>query len=1634
MKKLLLSLTLLLVCVMANAQSRRPIDPQHPMWIIHVDAWNYPDPQAIIDLIPEDIKPYVCINLSLSCAYNTSTGYHQKPENAVLTFKSWATVCCQNNVWFMCQHASGGHCHIKDDDLDTFEYFFTHYKNFLGWNYAEQFWGFGESGDEYSMTDESRIALFAKLVPMSHKYGGVLVVSFCGNIYSHPLNPMAMMKRNSALLETCRQYPEAILWCYKYTTAACWYNNESVCLGPFVSGLAKNYGLRYDNCGWDGGTEGYEKAKYGSARSNRTYPESVGIGPILDQIVNNGACVFDGPELIWTQCFKENWTSTVDGYAHRSWSTYTQFDNIWIDMFRKMIDGTIHIATRDEVVDRTKVVVVQDFPISQDNAQWQKWKAYATKDDMYNGLYKQNDPMNYDSGNKDQNWLFFKKTGRYQAIPVVNGLYDSKAQSIPVQVNQTDIVSGSVWSNENTKVNQFNQYYPQEYTGDLFASRHKNEWVVYYPFSYYYSYEKTASASMDLKYNTCAKMDITMQKFDAGIIKEASNYLDIYLNNFRSDTTTVKTATIKITGASSKPSYTYTNRSNNSSISGGLDISENWANNTYTLTVKHMGPVDIRLNCAGTSTGKSSDYLSNSIYTPVQPESTYDGPVITEAEVFDRKNIQQAVTDAYAQQNSIHNHAGLGFIMMGTNSAAAIKSSQKIGRTTDYYIKFRYSAPNGGMTNYRICVDSESNEVATVTFNNTGSYSTWQETSNTVSLTQGTHNIFLKAVSAGNNLAIDQMTIVPTDYQEEIISSDGAPFNYDAESGRYMADFNYFTAGGDLQFDKSTGLVTLPAGKTGSLTYKFSGANFSNVSKVKLDHSGDDNLFSTLTITSNGAVINNGSSFWSSKYLLNFTNYQQESANVTTLVWNGSNSGNTDMTMTINQLLVQVDVLRADQKHEVPMTADLYKAWSGAGADATATGTAESEFNTDVVLGAYGVIYGSSSVAANLYADLSKFSKLRIYGDNGLGVRALFNRPTDTSSDYVEKAATITDNVFEIDLKEIGDFAHLNSIKVSSNNNRGMVWRVMLVDDESPMDYYIHGKSPRTISVDNALEDAEATNFDATDLSNVTDINLTTTNLNALLYVTDQSKVANDHNVVVKSGNSYTAQNIVLTDAANVANVVADAYLPGASAVNCTWTEANGKYTFEWAAGASGAYVEIMHYVNTSESQKGCQFRYLLVDTEEFTNTWGVQFLDGDANVLVSQGYWNPMNDGNKMKVIDITALFETAGKMSQRSSLTKIRLYNIDSANGGKVTVNKAYLYNSQADYAYPFFAPYDITAASAQLTTAVDQQKGATICIPFNANIPSGLNAFSVSETGATSTNVAEANRPLLLSGSGSADFTAQNVVVKATDNLQNGFLQATYKTLPVTSGYYAQYENATGTPYEPVQGVKLYEVAGSEAVQIYPFRAYLTQQIDTPEPAEPYELTVTSAGVATLYLDYDALVPDEDFFLVTAVKELDGTTAYLKEVKGGIIPANTGVMIFANPGTYLIYPSNVQATENVQSLLHGVLVDTPVSTVKANEDGAAIFVLSRGIQEYTGFKIVGSTVKTITANKAYLPVSQTVEVKEIYISFWGQVITGIDDVKAAVENSKKNEAIYDLSGRRVSKMNKGIYIVNGKKVLIK
>ena len=62
-----------------------------------------------------------------------------------------------------------------------------------------------------------------------------------------------------------------------------------------------------------------------------------------------------------------------------------------------------------------------------------------------------------------------------------------------------------------------------------------------------------------------------------------------------------------------------------------------------------------------------------------------------------------------------------------------------------------------------------------------------------------------------------------------------------------------------------------------------------------------------------------------------------------------------------------------------------------------------------------------------------------------------------------------------------------------------------------------------------------------------------------------------------------------------------------------------------------------------------------------------------------------------------------------------------------------------------------------------------------------------------------------------------------------------------------------------------------------------------------------------------------------------------------------------------------------------------------------------------------------------KAYLP--KTGAAQALRFNFGGT--TAIESV---VNGINANAAIYDLSGRRVEKATKGIYIVNGKKMIVK
>ena len=746
MNRLTLLVLMLFAGLSLSAQSRRPIDSKHPLWLIHVDVWNKADPQKIINLIPDDVKPYVCMNLSLSCQYDTEKNVYKMPQNAVRTYKSWATVCQHNGLWFTCQPASGGHTHIQDDDLETFEYFYKRYPNFLGWNYAEQFWGFDEPNDKSSSTQASRIALFAKLVNMAHQYGGFLTVSFCGNIWSHPLNPMGMMKRNKDLLAACKNYPEAILWLYKYTTSSCFYNNESVTFGPFFSGLAKSYGVRYDNCGWNGALDALLGEGHG-----KKYPVAAGIGTVMEQSAVNGGAVWDGPELIWTEDFQNLNNSTVEGYTRRNWGTFPGFRNAWLDMFRKIIDGTIYIPSREEVVDRTKIVVINDVNSGNDEQKYAAWG------NLYDGLYKQSDPFNRGNGQWMDNFCYFKKTGRYAAIPLVIGLYDDVANAVPVKVKKSNYTSR--WSSQTKKVNDFNEQYPEVSKGDLYVSRYKNQLVTYTPYTYMNA-KKTASAEIPLLYNTCDSLRLTFGKLSSGLIREYADHIVCYLNNYRNDTTAMVLDKIEVTGVSAKPSYKLTKRVQ-ATVSASSEFDEE--KGVFTLSLKHNGPVDLDISCSGSATERSSDTLSDtelSLDLPKQPE-TYHGEIIIEAEDMDFKNIKSCATDPYGWYPNVRGHSGNGFMDMGTNSSGSLRHRLEVKEPGDYKIAIRYtSTQKAGNLNVKVNGESKAVRCEKTATNQ------WTKTTFEATLKEGTNELIINNTGA-LNMYIDQVVYTPADVDPE---------------------------------------------------------------------------------------------------------------------------------------------------------------------------------------------------------------------------------------------------------------------------------------------------------------------------------------------------------------------------------------------------------------------------------------------------------------------------------------------------------------------------------------------------------------------------------------------------------------------------------------------------------------------------------------------------------------------------------------------------------------------------------------------------------------------------------------------------------------------------------------------------
>lgn len=728
-----LLLLLFIFAANLNAQTkaplRRPISPHQPMWLIHIDTWNYADPQKIIDLIPKDIRPYVVMNISLSISHDVATSRFKVAEYGYEIAKSWTRTCAENGMWTMVQIASGGYAQFSDFDLSVYEEFYRDYPNFIGFNYAEQFWGFDDATDPLSSKWVDRIANFSNLLKLSAKYGGYLSVSWCANQWGQSINPIGMLKRNPKFVEACRQYKDNYILSEKYTQQAYISDVESMCLGAYLSGYSGQYGIRYDDTGWTDATG-----------VNANFTLATAGAPHLEHIMLTGQTVIDGPEIIWTNCFKENNSSTTsDGYTRRSWSSFARFDNVMVDMFRKILDGTVRIPSRKEVIDRTKVVLVANVNSGDGNA------IYCSYPTLFEGLYRMDGDGNYEN-----NKTLFKKTGRYPTIPTVYALDDADANSFQIKINKSAYLSR--WPSVAKKVTELNTIFPQEYTGDLYAGRNENGWVVYNP----YKTGKRAAASIPFKYNTCDHMDLSFAQYTSGVVKEYPNRTTFYLCNYDDQVNTaLKADTIKIYGSSVEPTWSYIERGKHKASV----ITKTWADGVFMLAINHNGAVDITVNCAGTATERLTAYTPATLIAPLEP-ALYTGPRQYEAECFDRKNISSVVSGGY--DGTIRNYTGQGYLVFGTSSAASVRDTVKVLRKGIYKIQIKYVAPTATVNKIDLYVNGI--KVATPVFTKTISASDWLVNTQYVTLKEGANVVKLTANATGSaSITFDNIIVSQDD-------------------------------------------------------------------------------------------------------------------------------------------------------------------------------------------------------------------------------------------------------------------------------------------------------------------------------------------------------------------------------------------------------------------------------------------------------------------------------------------------------------------------------------------------------------------------------------------------------------------------------------------------------------------------------------------------------------------------------------------------------------------------------------------------------------------------------------------------------------------------------------------------------
>lgn len=187
----------------------------------------------------------------------------------------------------------------------------------------------------------------------------------------------------------------------------------------------------------------------------------------------------------------------------------------------------------------------------------------------------------------------------------------------------------------------------------------------------------------------------------------------------------------------------------------------------------------------------------------------------------------------------------------------------------------------------------------------------------------------------------------------------------------------------------------------------------------------------------------------------------------------------------------------------------------------------------------------------------------------------------------------------------------------------------------------------------------------------------------------------------------------------------------------------------------------------------------------------------------------------------------------------------------------------------------------------------------------------------------------------------------------------------------------------------------------------------------------VSVSEALKGTFCAPFTVAIPSDNQSDVTASTVTGQTNGVLnlEPVQNGIIPAYTPVVVEASKA-YELPVSGIYVKGTPEAgLLTGVYEPNgkhaPVgSYVLQNHNGKVGF-----------FKVAAGKQPIVGKNRCYLDVTAS-NVKAFY--FNEEDATGIENVNVNDNLNEGAEAIYNVAGQRINKLQKGINIINGKKIL--